>query len=821
MATNPREIGTLIAVILKARNLPNKRHIGKQDPYCAVGLNGETRRTKAIKRGGQHPEWDEEVRFTVYEDDAQLRSSGVNGEPPPLPPKDNRSPKKIKGGVKMSLACYADDQKEPDLIGETTVDLTEVLTKGETDEWFTLTNKDKYCGEVYLELTFWSNEPRPEPKSAPKVAKSNKQYGGPGSFVPSDEPPVDHQRHRAPSGTSTLYSEEYRRESLPGSLLPSSSSQQIDLYMPSYEQTARGKPPRGTSVDRVVNDFGELGLNDTVKRRESFPPVQPGLSVHSTSSSRYSLASSTSGHSYQSSELNPPPDGGYRAVTPQGRYHSNSVPSSQSAYSIAQYQPAYQPPPPAPSGFSYHTPPRRNGPRYSVPTASSGFVPVPSASEPSGLHQLVSHASEPAGLAPLPSHTPVPPAGYSPTSSRTPVPSSYSPMPSHSPGLPSFLPSNPSLGSFHQPQPGPPSQAMVPFPQQPAYVPPPPVSAPPGPAQYLPPPPPSTLPIPSQSAPPQGYPNQGPPTPTQHYEYVSPMGNASQLSPTHTIPSYVPGSRPLPQPNFSQNPRLPQNEPYGQAPVPLQLTYGQGSTLPPTQSFGPPPSAPQNSSLPPPPPTQSFGLPPSVQQINPLPPPPPTQSFGPPPTAQQSNPLPTPPGPPGPLQPGSRTPPQSQSGSPGLSPSSSFHHIPPPPPLPSQPSPSSSSPQSNFPSQGQSQGFLQSPGHAPAGHVRTVSVSGRPSLPLPPPPPGAQYQSLPPPPPPPSTHFNSQIHQPYLPPSSSFGQIQPFYPGPPPRPPAQIAGPPANSHWMAQSVEPSQYHQGGYEIPAGRSGGQA
>lgn len=24
-------------------------------------------------------------------------------------------------------------------------------------EWFTLMNKDKYCGEVYLELTFWSN----------------------------------------------------------------------------------------------------------------------------------------------------------------------------------------------------------------------------------------------------------------------------------------------------------------------------------------------------------------------------------------------------------------------------------------------------------------------------------------------------------------------------------------------------------------------------------------------------------------------------------------------------------------------------------------
>lgn len=24
-------------------------------------------------------------------------------------------------------------------------------------EWFTLMYKEKYCGEVYLELTFWSN----------------------------------------------------------------------------------------------------------------------------------------------------------------------------------------------------------------------------------------------------------------------------------------------------------------------------------------------------------------------------------------------------------------------------------------------------------------------------------------------------------------------------------------------------------------------------------------------------------------------------------------------------------------------------------------
>lgn len=33
----------------------------------------------------------------------------------------------------MKLACYADDPREPDLIGDAEVDLTEVLTKGETD----------------------------------------------------------------------------------------------------------------------------------------------------------------------------------------------------------------------------------------------------------------------------------------------------------------------------------------------------------------------------------------------------------------------------------------------------------------------------------------------------------------------------------------------------------------------------------------------------------------------------------------------------------------------------------------------------------------
>ena len=73
----------------------------------------------------------------------------------------------------MKVACFADDAKEPDLIGEVTVPIDEVLKLGEVDgestfiwrtmgsslyvEWYEFSFKDKYSGEVYLELTFYSN----------------------------------------------------------------------------------------------------------------------------------------------------------------------------------------------------------------------------------------------------------------------------------------------------------------------------------------------------------------------------------------------------------------------------------------------------------------------------------------------------------------------------------------------------------------------------------------------------------------------------------------------------------------------------------------
>lgn len=47
--------------------------------------------------------------------------------------KSRKGPINKKGGKSMKVACYADDAKEPELIGECTVPIDEVLKQGEVD----------------------------------------------------------------------------------------------------------------------------------------------------------------------------------------------------------------------------------------------------------------------------------------------------------------------------------------------------------------------------------------------------------------------------------------------------------------------------------------------------------------------------------------------------------------------------------------------------------------------------------------------------------------------------------------------------------------
>lgn len=57
MTVDGPEIGTLVVIVDRAKNLPNRKTIGKQDPYCAARLGKEAKKTETDKRGGQTPRW--------------------------------------------------------------------------------------------------------------------------------------------------------------------------------------------------------------------------------------------------------------------------------------------------------------------------------------------------------------------------------------------------------------------------------------------------------------------------------------------------------------------------------------------------------------------------------------------------------------------------------------------------------------------------------------------------------------------------------------------------------------------------------------------
>lgn len=108
--SKPKEIGTLIVVVLKAQHL-NQPSFYKQDPYAQVSFSGQTEKTKVAPKGGQHPLFDDEFRFPVYADEGKDRKNRL-----------------------LEVACYKQETKGDDvLLGKGSVNIEETLKTGEFD----------------------------------------------------------------------------------------------------------------------------------------------------------------------------------------------------------------------------------------------------------------------------------------------------------------------------------------------------------------------------------------------------------------------------------------------------------------------------------------------------------------------------------------------------------------------------------------------------------------------------------------------------------------------------------------------------------------
>ncbi|TKY86883.1 hypothetical protein EX895_004171 [Sporisorium graminicola] len=365
-SAEPVHKGTLVCVVLKARNLPNKKSIGKQDPYTVLSMGQEQQKTKPDKRGGQHPTWDEQLHFEIYEDmEDALTSAATNGSGSGSGSKatsaSSAAATKPKGGKKvLKVACYADDSKEPEFIGEGIVDLTDTLKTGEFDEWVTIKAKDRYAGEVYLELTFYSSAAPPKkrrPSTQPKMSGTD-TYGGAGSFQR-----IDDARDASSSGSGSGAPPKPAKGKadhppIPASMRPGGASASSNLHgrmsssvSSSSLSSSLHSPASAMSYSQTMHDLGSTTLRPSsslanldaytpayapASISRSTSPVPPSSVYHSAAPTHTSSVGPAAGGSRRNSFVNPMPSEFGHSITPSASYYSqHSMTPSQSSQYIA------------------------------------------------------------------------------------------------------------------------------------------------------------------------------------------------------------------------------------------------------------------------------------------------------------------------------------------------------------------------------------------------------------------------------------------------------------------------------------------------------
>ncbi|KAJ7164012.1 hypothetical protein C8R43DRAFT_1233068 [Mycena crocata] len=475
------EIGTLVIVVLKARNL-NNHSFWKQDVLAMIGLNGETKRTKVDVKGGQHPMWDEELRIPI------LKDTGEKSR-------------------KLQVSCWAKEPKKEENLGQGVVDLAETLKTGEFDDWVTLETNGVARGEIYLEMTFFTNAPAPVGLTAPKAQLQRR---------PSKLSPAERLARPPLTAPNTASAAKHRQQQDP-------YGQPANGYLgpsPPHSRTPSTSPPRtGRQSPLPPLPEGNAPAPNTLTpgRGQGLPQHVPSiLRPRNPKSSPTPIPRPTSEYS----GVVPPPDHGYAPESPP-RGYTPVVPASNSTYDDA-----YVPPPHEPQRWgSNHSPAE-----FSFPVPSLG-----GAREPTVEYSAPYNPSPPAGYgAPGGRDRHGSTSSFTPPASFTPPPApSFQPQPPYQQQPSSF---QPPPQSFQQPFQQPPQQPPFP-PQSPVYQQPPPTFQPPAAFQHSPP----TF----QAAPPFQ-----PPASSFHHQ-PPPANKSNELPDPYLLARY---QSPLPLPPGADNP---------------------------------------------------------------------------------------------------------------------------------------------------------------------------------------------------------------------------------------------------------------------------
>lgn len=138
--------GTLIIVVIKAKNLPNRRKLEKQNPFCCLRLGNADRRSKAVVRGGQRPNWNYEERYEIEDETSPI----------------------------LKVAVFDETKKESFLICDTEIDISPVFKKSSKDgydNWYPLQYAGRSAGEIYVQMTFYESINQAKKLAKPKHTK--------------------------------------------------------------------------------------------------------------------------------------------------------------------------------------------------------------------------------------------------------------------------------------------------------------------------------------------------------------------------------------------------------------------------------------------------------------------------------------------------------------------------------------------------------------------------------------------------------------------------------------------------------------------------
>ncbi|KAK0204712.1 hypothetical protein DFS33DRAFT_684255 [Desarmillaria ectypa] len=368
------ELGTLIIVVLKARNLIDKHSFYKQDVYSQLAINGTTKKTEVDVKGGQHPVWDAEIRFPVMKVTADKYR-------------------------KLELSCWSKEPRTDELLGQAKIDISETLKTGEFDGWVLLDIDGVQRGEVYLEITYYSNAPPPQtapvkgPTRTPVAATLAPSGGGPLNRRPSKFPAAD----RLARPASYYQVPAALKPSVPGNRVSPLRDQ--NLPTPSAESRPPSHSPKG-------RDSALPSLPEEKVGRHSKVPSQPQIVPSSLRPGNVSAPNSRppSDHLHPSSP--PPTHTNFGYTVPTANPYGSVTRSPSSLPAADQFHPTSPPPsvyppstptpygntldaasrhpPPGPySGSSLHvppnlpTPPKQHNPLWSDSEALTGLVSFP------------------------------------------------------------------------------------------------------------------------------------------------------------------------------------------------------------------------------------------------------------------------------------------------------------------------------------------------------------------------------------------------------------------------------------------------------------